>query len=150
MKYLCTECRYVIDEAFWDAAEDLEWWNTVTDETPCPVCDEIGSFHAIEEEVHYIQDLEQLDNMESDHLPQVFSRGGKIHVVVGEEPHPMGENHRIGSVWLYDEYGDLVEEKFLQVDEEPKVEFDDENFGEYEIRVKCSQHGIWGLKIEEE
>jgi desulfoferrodoxin (superoxide reductase-like protein) len=70
----------------------------------CPVCEETGTFHAIEEEVHYIEDVENLDNLESDHLPQVFTQNGKIHVVVGEEPHPMGDSHRIGSIGLYDEY----------------------------------------------
>ncbi|MGB2110662.1 MAG: hypothetical protein ACPHY8_01755 [Patescibacteria group bacterium] len=36
----------------------------------------------------------------------------------------MGDSHRIAAMSLYDEYGDLVETKFMQQDVDPVVEFD--------------------------
>jgi desulfoferrodoxin (superoxide reductase-like protein) len=59
----------------------------------------------------------------------------------------MWESHRIGAISLYDEYGDLIETKFMQQDIDPIVEFDFDDLAEYEIRVQCSLHWIWGKRF---
>jgi hypothetical protein len=42
----------------------------------------------------------------------------------------------------------MVEEKLLDEDEAACVQFDISNLDEYEIRIRCSIHGTWGMKIE--
>ncbi len=143
MKYLCTNCNYIYDSAFWDIEENISIWEELN---ICPVCEEYDSFHWIEEEINYIDD-KVLDSMEIDHFPEVNIKDNKLIVTVWNEIHPMWENHRIASISLYDEYWDLIEEKYLEMDIEPVVEFDFDNLDEFEIRVKCSLHGSWGKKI---
>ena len=60
----------------------------------------------------------------------------------------MEKEHRILSIWLFDEYWDLVEEKFLWIDDDTVVVFDDYDLDEIEIRVRCSKHWIFGKKFE--
>jgi hypothetical protein len=48
---------------------------------------------------------------------------------------------------LYDEYGDLIEEKFMDFDEDPIIEFDFDDLWEYEIRCRCSLHWVWWKKF---
>jgi desulfoferrodoxin (superoxide reductase-like protein) len=68
-------------------------------------------------------------------------------VTIWNEIHPMWESHRITSISLYDEYEDLIEEKFMDYDEDPIVEFDFDDLGEYEIRCRCSLHWVWWKKF---
>ncbi|MDD2870509.1 MAG: desulfoferrodoxin family protein [Candidatus Gracilibacteria bacterium] len=144
MKYLCTNCNYIYDTAFGDDEEEV---NIGQELDMCPVCEEYDTFHGIEEEVNYIDDNSRLESIEIEHFPEVIIEGDKLVVSVGNEIHPMGEDHRIASVSLYDEYGDLIEEKYLELEEEPRVVFDFDDLDEYEIRVKCSQHGVWGKRF---
>lgn len=146
MKYLCTNCRYVIDEAFWDKAEAIDSGEKIEEGNMCPICEEYDCFHPIEEQVHYVDETDL--EITQDHFPAIIIKSDAIRVVIGREPHPMGDNHRIGSVSLYDEYGDLIEEKFLEIDDEPVVEFFDHGLDEFEVRVKCSLHGVWGRKVK--
>jgi len=60
----------------------------------------------------------------------------------------MEAEHRILSIWLFDEYWDLVEEKFLNVDDDSVVTFDNYDLDDIEIRVRCSKHGIFARKFE--
>jgi desulfoferrodoxin (superoxide reductase-like protein) len=61
----------------------------------------------------------------------------------------MWDSHRISAVSLYDEYGDLIETKFMDYDVDPVVEFDFDDLWEYEIRVQCSLHGVWWKKFSQ-
>lgn len=146
MKYLCTNCNYIYDSAFWDLEEEVSVGETLE---LCPVCDEYDTFHGIEEEVSYIED-DILDSIEIDHFPEVSINGDKLMVTVWNEIHPMWDDHRIASVSLYDEYWDLIEEKYLEMETEARVEFDFDDLDEYEIRVKCSLHWVWGKKFVNE
>ncbi len=146
MKYLCTNCNYIYDSAFWDREEEIEVWEVLDQ---CPVCEEFDTFHGIDEEVNYIED-DIMDSVELEHFPEVSIEWDKLIVVVWWEVHPMWEDHRIASVSLYDEYGDLIEEKYLEMENEAKVEFDFDDLDEYEIRVKCSLHWVWGKKFVNE
>jgi len=144
MKYLCTNCNYIYDSAFWDREEDIIIWDII--ET-CPVCEEFDTFQGIEEEVNYIEEEDRLDSMEIDHFPEIKIEEDKLIVMVWNEIHPMWEEHRIASISLYDEYWDLIEEKYLEMENEARVEFDFDNLDEFEIRVKCSLHWVWGKRF---
>lgn len=146
MKYLCTNCNYIYDSAFWDMEEEIEIWDILEQ---CPVCEEYDTFQGIEEEVNYIED-DIMDSIELEHFPEVTIQWDKLIVVVWWELHPMWEDHRIASVWLYDEYWDLIDEKYLEMENEARIEFDFDDLDEYEIRVKCSLHWVWGKKFVNE
>mgnify|MGYP003987563269 CR=1 FL=1 len=144
MKYLCVNCNYIYDKAFWDKQENIEIW---TELEKCPVCLEYNVFHWIEEEVNYI-DINTLWPLEIDHFPDVKITENKLKVIIWNEIHPMWEEHRIASVSLYDEYSDLIEEKYLEMETEAVTEFYFDDLDEFEIRVKCSLHGVWWRKFK--
>jgi desulfoferrodoxin (superoxide reductase-like protein) len=143
MKYLCVNCNYVYDKSMWDSEENIEIW---TELEKCPVCEEYDSFQWIEEEINYIDD-DSLGALEIDHFPEVTIKNDKLIVSVGNEIHPMWEWHRIASISLYDEYWDLIEEKYLELETEANAEFNFDDLDEFEIRVKCSIHWIWWKKF---
>ena len=151
MKYTCINCNYTFDDSVWDIEEWIEPWtkfHDLWDDFHCPVCyEESDSFHEIHEEVNYIEDDDRLDLFETEHMPIVSFDGDVLKVSVWKQPHPMWEEHRISSISLYDEYGDLVEESFLLADDEPICEFDASDLDDFEIRVNCTIHGIWWMKI---
>jgi|SaaInlV_100m_DNA_6_1039743.scaffolds.fasta_scaffold00242_8 desulfoferrodoxin (superoxide reductase-like protein) len=143
MKFLCTNCNYVFDKALWDVEEKIEIW---TELDKCPVCEEYDTFQWIEEEINYI-DIDSLGALEIDHIPEIKIKDNKLIVTIANEIHPMGEGHRIASIWLYDEYWDLIEEKYLELETEANVEFDFDDLDEFEIRTKCSVHWVWARKF---
>lgn len=142
MKYLCINCNYVYDNSLWDNEEWIGIWLEID---KCPVCEEFDTFQWIEEEVNYIEG--NLWAHEIDHFPEVEVSNEKIRVTVWNEIHPMWESHRIAAVYLLDEYWDLVDTRYLELETEAVVEFCNENFDEFEIRVKCSVHWLWWRKI---
>lgn len=153
MRYLCTNCNYIYDEWEWDGIEDIDVstkFEDLWDSFVCPVCwDGRDGFHEITEEINYLDENTHLYDLEIDHFPDIEVKGEKLIVSVWNGIHPMWDSHRISSVSLYDEYWDLIEEKFLWIDEDPVVEFDFDDRWEYEIRVKCTLHGVWWRKITE-
>ena len=144
MKFLCTNCNYVYDKSLWDKEEEIEVWRELE---MCPICEEYDTFQGIEEEINYIEKDTWLSSMEVDHFPDVEIKDDIIVVTVWNEIHPMWENHRISAVYLYDEYGDLIDTKYLELETEARVEFDFDDLDKFEIRVKCSQHWVWGKKF---
>lgn len=148
MKFICTNCNYIFDE-FIDEGEDVI--NKVDEDTVCPACGEQWFFQWIEEIVNYAEDLDNLKFHELEHIPQIEVVDEQNHIIkvfVWQNEHPMWAEHRLYSISLYDEYWDLVDEEFLNKDADPVVEFDVYDFDEYEIRVKCSLHWVWGRRIE--
>lgn len=144
MKYLCTNCNYVFDNDLGDKEENINIWEELD---ICPVCEEYDSFQWIEEEINYIND-DNLWALEIDHFPEVEIKWEKLKVTVWNEIHPMWESHRIATVSLYDEYWDLIQTNYLELENEAVTEFDFDNLDEFEIRVKCSLHWIWGRKFK--
>lgn len=150
MRYLCTNCSHIYDEAIWDSEEWYEPWvklYDMQDYFTCPVCSEwIDSFQEIVEEVNYIENLENLTWVEDEHCPVITIQDWKIKVKVGkEEEHPNLSEHYITNISLYDEYGDLVEEKFLSPEDEWSAIFDNYDLDEFEIRITCNLHWVWSL-----
>jgi len=144
MKYFCTNCNYIYDKAFWDKEENVEIW---TELDKCPICEEYDTFHGIDEEVNYI-DENNLWALEIDHFPEIKIKDNKLIVIVWNEIHPMWPEHRIASVSLYDEYSDLIDVKYLEMEVEAICKFDFDDLDEFEIRVKCSLHWVFGKKFK--
>ena len=152
MRYLCTSCNYIFDESIWDKWEWIKPWiklDNLWDYFVCPVCgDNRDSFQEIIEEINYITGEDTYDFMEIEHFIDIYREDDLIEVRVWKELHPSWEEHRITQISLYDEYGDIVEDKFLQAWEEPEIEFDISNLDDFEVRVRCSLHGVWARKFE--
>lgn len=147
MKYICTNCNYIFDE-FIDDNEDII--EKVDEDTMCPACYEYWTFQWIQEEVNYANDINNLEYHELEHIPQIEIIDEKNHIIkvkVWQIEHPMWDEHRLYSISLYDEYWDLIVEEFLVKDSSPEVEFDVYDLDEYEIRIKCSIHWVWGRKF---
>ena len=147
MKYLCTNCNYTFDEALWDPSEWIEAWVKKTEEFVCPVCNEEDTFYHIDEEITYIED-DTNDILEMDHFIEIKHDNFQFEVNIWDNVHPMGENHRIAWIWLFDEYWEMVDEKFLEIETDSTVLFDDYDLDTFEIRVKCSQHQLFAKKFE--
>gem|GEM_PF-3302081 len=69
----------------------------------------------IKEEILYAQNKNFMTPLEKNHIPEINISHQKVFVEIGKIKHPMVEGHSIYSVSLYDEYGDLIEEKFLSI-----------------------------------
>lgn len=80
------------------------------------------------------------------HVPVVSVNGNNVEVVIGSALHPMVENHFIQWVYLKTDKG--IQKKFLQPNNEPKVEF---IVGEDEVLIEvyeyCNLHGLWKKEI---
>ncbi len=144
MRLLCMSCNYVFDDDFWDKQEGIAPW--VRPEK-CPVCDDYDSFQWVTEQVNYIKD-DTSDMMELDHFPEIIINSDNLEVQIWKESHPMWPEHRILSIALHDEYGDLIEKKYLIDQDESKISFDFDDLDEFEIRVKCSVHWLWWKKFK--
>lgn len=147
MKYICANCWYNYDESAWDEVEEIESWTKVEDLICCPVCFEVDNFIQIKEEVIYISE-DSIDKIEREHFIEINHKNRTIEVTIWNNSHPMEQEHRLLSVWLFDEYGDLVEEKFLKEDDDTVTTFDDYDLDDIEIRVRCNKHWIFWRKFE--
>lgn len=147
MRYICTNCNYNYDEAFGDQWEWIEVWTKIENIEKCPVCDECDTFHHINEEICYIED-DTNDILEQEHFIEVSMEKDNLHVIIWDNIHPMWENHRIAWIWIFDEYWDFYEEKFLEIDTDPSVLFENFELEEFEVRIKCSVHQIFAKKFE--
>jgi len=117
----------------------------------CPNC-EAGSdvFQPIVEEILYAENPWHVSGPEREHIPSIIHMDDKeVEVCTGIDMHPSGEDHRITTMWIHDEYGEIVEEHFFEVDEDPVYVFDIEDLDEFEIRATCNQHGTWSTWIIE-
>lgn len=88
--------------------------------------------------------MNNLSDAEKEHVPYVmYQDSEKIEVSIGEEMHPISDEHRITGIYLIDEHGHIVEEIFIMPEEEPVAEFDVSGLDVFEIRASCSKHGLW-------
>lgn len=148
MRYLCTNCNYIYDEWMGEKTDGIGSGVRCDDNFLCPNCEECGYFHEIEEEVNIIDESNSEWYLELEHIPVInILENNILQVRVGRESHPMWPEHRISTVALHDEYGDLIQEEFLEEDNEAMAEFDVSDFDDVEIRVRCSLHGTWSRKI---
>jgi desulfoferrodoxin (superoxide reductase-like protein) len=88
-----------------------------------------------------------LSPLEKTHIPVINIIENKAIVEIWEISHPMIEWHSIYSISLYDEYWDLVEDKFLNPWENPKAIFEVWDLDDFEIRIKCNVDWLWSSGI---
>lgn len=148
MRYLCTNCSYIYDESLGDITEWYESWvllSSMQDFFSCPVCGEnIDFFQEINDEINYFSKNQDLSFEEEYHFPVLSFKDWKLEVSIWkDEAHPSEDSHFISSIALYDEYWDLVEEKFLGVEDKWNVLFDDHDLDDFEIRLRCNIHWLW-------
>ena len=150
MKYTCTECRYIYDEAFGDPDEGIEAGKSlydIWDFFSCPGCESsIDSFQEIREEVLTADDSDNLSMIESEHIPCIHfldDKPGMVEILIWNPPHSMFPEHYIGSITLHDDDGDIIEQKNLNPWDDPVVKFDISDLDSFTVRAKCNQHGIW-------
>lgn len=146
MKYFCTSCSYTYDQWLWDERSDIFWGTPVDDIEFCPWCGESDCFQWVEEEVNYCDEDRSFLAWDHDIVYKI-NDDEVIEVIVADGGHPMWEDHRITTISLYDEYGDMVENIFYPTDAEAIWEFDVSELDDFEIRIKCSIHGVWWKKI---
>lgn len=153
MRYFCIDCSYVYDEAIWEVDLWVDSGTKIDDLSGfyCPNC-EAGSdmFQPIIEEVLYAENPDQLSGPEKEHIPHILHMDAReIEVSAGEDIHATWEDHRVTTMSLHDEYGDMVEEHFFEIDEDPVYVFHTEDLDSFEIRTTCNQHGVWSTWIIE-
>jgi len=156
MRFLCTNCGHIFDEALGDEAEGIDpgtCIDEIDEDIHCPMCDgSFDDFSPIEDEVIYPDDPEKLSHIEREHMPHIlYQDSEKVEVCIGEEEemHPSGEDHRISAIYLVDDEGHIVEEVFIMPDEDPVAEFDISGLEVFEIRASCSRHGLWSSGLIE-
>jgi len=151
MKFLCTNCNYIYDEAVWDLKEEIEagtLFEELNYDFCCPNCfEEKEGFMEIKEEILYVQNKNFMSPLEKTHIPKINILETKAIVEIWEIEHIMVEWHFIYSISLYDEYGDLIEEKLLNIWEKPKIIFEIWDLDDFEIRVKCNVDWLWSSGI---
>ena len=76
------------------------------------------------------------------HIPVITKEDGKIVVPMGEEPHPMLEEHYLNFVELI--VGDQVYRANLKPGDEPKAVFDvNAEVEDVKAIEYCNIHGLW-------
>lgn len=149
MRYLCTNCSYIYNEALGD---ELEWipsgtlFDDLWEDFVCPSCYESKeNFQEIREEINYPYDENNLSSLEKEHFINYYEENGLLKVFVGkDEEHPMEEDHFIACIALFDENDEKIEEQFFSPWDDCRVEFNKDYLDEFEIKIYCSLHLWWG------
>lgn len=151
MKYHCTGCDYIYDELKWDSHEWIEE-NTPYIALPndffCPFCEtHKDDFVMLDEPVFTPIDAYRLTPIEAEHYPLYTIENDILRFEVGQTEHPQTKDHFIYKVALFDDGGDLIEERHFQCDQKAEWSFDLEYIDEFELRVFCSRDGIFSTGI---
>ena len=76
------------------------------------------------------------------HVPIVTINGDKVHVKIGEIPHPMEDEHHLQVVQII-RSGAVVEGKRLYPGHETELTFLLEDTKGIRVRTVCNVHGLW-------
>jgi len=153
MRYLCTNCSYIYDEDKWEIEDNIPAWtkfDILWDYYECWSCWWLADlFQEIKEEVNYLREI-PFDALEAEHFINLeYLWDDNIRISVWKwESHSYWSDHRIWSIGIYDEYWDLVYEKFYLEDEEPVLEFNVSDLDDFEIKARCTIHWVWAIKVE--
>jgi len=148
-RYLCTNCNFVYDETFWfeeDSISPQTFFDDIPDWWMCPHCEETKEhFALIKEEVNYIdKSTKVLNKIEEEHLIDYEIKDNILSLSWNILNHEMqDETHYISEVALYDEYGDLIENKLYKLNDELVFSSDIKFLDTFEIRIRCIKHGWW-------
>lgn len=147
MKYSCSECQYVYEESIWDEIDDIKPGTKIETFSSCPHCWAEDSFFQVEEEVVMVDESSH-EKIMRDHKIDIVHDNQKFEITIADNSYPMDENCRISSVALFDEYGYLVEEKILSIDDDSVVEFDDYDLEEGEVRIRSTKYWLFWRKFD--
>lgn len=78
------------------------------------------------------------------HVPSVTQKGNTLHVMVGEEMHPMTEEHYIE--WIVIETKNGFYTRYLEPGQSPEATFTVED-DIVHVYAYCNLHGLWKAKI---
>ncbi|HMB26059.1 MAG TPA: desulfoferrodoxin [Patescibacteria group bacterium] len=81
-----------------------------------------------------------IDATEEKHVPVVKKTDQGLKIKVGEDPHPMSEEHHIEWIELLTETKSI--RRFLKPGEKPEAVFS-ESPEDYTARAYCNLHGLW-------
>ena len=119
----------------------------------CPICGNIvevnhtgGGELVCCGQAMVLQDENTVDASQEKHVPVIQETENGYLVKVGEEPHPMEENHYIE--WIEIFIDDHIEKKFLKPGDKPEVEFFSKKEKEIKVRAYCNLHGLWMRSLE--
>ena len=76
------------------------------------------------------------------HVPIVNIDGDKVHVKIGEIPHPMEEKHHLQVVQIIRD-GVVVEGKRLYPGHDTEITFHLPDHDGIKVRTLCNIHGLW-------
>jgi rubredoxin/desulfoferrodoxin (superoxide reductase-like protein) len=149
MRYLCTNCSYIYNEALGDELEGIPSgtsFDELEQDFVCPSCyEEKENFQEIKDEINYPYDSENLSSLEKEHFINYYLEKGVLKIYVGkDEEHSMEKDHFVASIGIYDENDEKVEEKFISSQDDGSAEFNIDYLDEFEIKIYCSQHWWWG------
>lgn len=147
-KYHCTNCSYIYNPYFWDEEQEINPWTDfeeISEDWSCPVCSEWKeNFIEVKENILEATNLSDLLPQEERHIPFYKETDSKLIVTIGteDEPFVQDDKHFIEYVWVYDDYGELIEIiDFPSTDD--VIEFELSNDEDYEVRASCSLHWVW-------
>jgi rubredoxin/desulfoferrodoxin (superoxide reductase-like protein) len=147
MKYHCTGCDYIYNEIVWDS--DLwipphTFFESLSNEFFCPFCDTYkDDFVVFDEIINYPLHIDRLTQFEAEHYPEYEIVEDIFTYHIWQVEHSNDEKHFIYKVSLYDESWDKIDTHSFNFWQEPKWEFDIEYLDTFEVRVCCSQDGIF-------
>lgn len=157
MRYICTECNFVYDEALWLEEEYIEPhtpFSEIDENFLCPVCHSPKEhFSKIQEEINYFWEDEILTDIDLQHIPIVRVDEEKDEIKVSFwkwELHSMTSHHFINTICLYDEYKELVDQKFVSPWDNAFVSFSLQWLDEFEVTIKCNIHwtfSSWIIRV---
>lgn len=80
------------------------------------------------------------------HIPVIINENEKEFIQVGKEFHPMTEEHHIEFIQVISGCGKKILLHFLDTNDEPKIEMNCSDFGNYKMKELCNIHGLWENK----
>ena len=78
------------------------------------------------------------------HVPVITRNGNELKVDVGQELHPMEEEHYIE--WIEVIAGEKICRQFLKADQAPEAVFQ-AGVGKITVRAFCNLHGLWKVEV---
>lgn len=150
MKYHCTWCDYIYDEIKWDIDLNIEpqtFYENLPNDFFCPFCEtHKDDFIALEENISYPINIDNLTNFEAEHFPILKLDWDNLSYEIWQIEHPNQEEHFIYKVWLYDDSWDEIDYHKFKTWEHPHWKFDLEYLDIFEIRVYCSRDWIFSTQ----
>lgn len=149
-KAVCSECQYMYDSRVGipeqGVAPGSPFWMIDDSEFLCPHCwASKDIFIEVEDPVVEVEDPEDLNELESEHVPMYRFSDDTLEVWIGDgdSEHPQEAVHRIECIDLRDSDGNIVDRVYFSEWETPKANFSIDEEEDFQITATCSEHGTW-------